>query len=134
MWRMASVVVGLAAMAGCAGSPAETPDLRGAVTRLERPDAAFEAVAVLHVAPAADAAASAAVVALTGGTEVWDATPPGGTVDGERRRVDARALAVGQGVEVWYDDPDAGPAPAGATARREARMVVITVPVPGAAP
>lgn len=132
MWRMASAVVGLAAMAGCAGSPADVPDLRGAVTRLERPDAAFESVAVLHVAPAADPAAPAAVVALAGGAEVWDATPLGGS--GERRRVDARALAVGQRVEVWYDDPDAGPAPAGATARREARMVVITAPAPAAAP
>jgi len=94
------------------------PDLRGTFTRVQRPDASFQALATVYVQPAAGAEVrdtAVRSVTLTGASEVYLVE------DSEQARTDARALESGQRVDVWFVEATAETNPA----RGQARKIVI---------
>jgi hypothetical protein len=118
-------IVGIvvALVLACGRTNGDAPDLRGTVTRVQRPDASFQALATLYVQPGAGvdadetAAGDTAVrsITLTGASEVYLVD------DGKQTRTDVRALESGQRVDVWFVEATAETNPA----RGQARKIVI---------
>lgn len=117
--RAMAVWLLVATSVGCARSSGGAADLSGVIADVRLPDPAMQALAVLHVRPAGEAASSTAsetIVTLTGNSEVYVME------NGEERRTDFRVLEAGQSIDAWFAEHTGETNPK----EHQARRVVVT--------